>query len=403
MRWPWSPKVEQRSELLSIGDPRLAYWFGAGPSLAGVTVSESTVLGLSAVWRAVSLISGTLAGLPLRTLRDKAGVREQVPSFLDNPGGPALDAPTPFSWKETVVAHAVLGGDAFLLHQYNQGGALIGLQPIPPSSVGVDWKRDAQGRATYEKEYTVSLVDGSSVKFDSTKLTQVSAMSLDGLRGLSVISVARNSLGTSIAADRTAARQFANGATIAGLVTSDDDIDEDEAKAIKAGLDMKITGPENAGQVAVINRKLKFTPWQMSNADAQFLESRAFQIEEIARWFGIPPFELMQVEKQTSWGTGIESQQRGLARTVLSPWGQRFEQALARLLPKNQWAEFDFAGLERANPTDEIRLLIEQVRGGLITVNEARAIRNLGPVPGGDALSAPEGTATPPAPEGVPA
>lgn len=403
VRWFWQPKVEQRSELLSISDPRVAYWFGAGPNLAGVSVTESTTLALSAVWRAVSLISGTIASVPLRTVRDKQGVREPVPSFFDNPGGTGPDALTQFAWKETVLAHLLLHGNAYLLHQYNGGGALIGLIPIHPLSVSVDWKRDAQGRATYDKEFTVSLVDGTSVTFDSTKLTQIMALSLDGLRGLSVISVARNSLGTSIAADRAAARMFANGATIAGLVTPEDDVDLAEAKQIKDDLDAKLTGPENAGQIAVVNRRLKFSPWTMSNADAQFLESRAFQIEEIARWYGIPPFELMQTEKQTSWGTGIESQQRGLARTVLSPWGQRIEQPLARLLPRGQWVEFDFAGLERADPANEIRLLIEQVRGGLLTVNEARKIRNLPPVDGGDALQAPQGTATPPADEGVPA
>jgi HK97 family phage portal protein len=212
-------------------------------------------------------------------------------------------------------------------------------------------------------------------------MTQIMALSLDGLRGLSPITVARLSLGTSIAGDRAAARMFGNGATVSGMVTPEDDITEDDAKAIKADLKSKLTGVDNAGDIAVINRKLKFTQWSTSNADAQFLESRQFQIEEVARWYGIPPFELMQTEKQTSWGTGIESQQRGLARTVLSPWGQRVEQRLSRLLSKNQFAEFDFAGLERANPEDEIRLLLEQIAGGLLTVNEARAIRNLPPLP----------------------
>jgi HK97 family phage portal protein len=154
-------------------------------------------------------------------------------------------------------------------------------------------------------------------------------------------------------------------------------------------LNAKLTGVENAGAIAVINRKLKFTPWTLSNEDAQFLQSRQFQIEEIARWFGIPPFELMQTDKQTSWGTGIEAQQRGLARTVLSPWANRLEQRLSRLLPKNQFAEFEFAALERGNPADEIRLLIEQVNAGLLTKNEARAIRNLPPLPEGPAPTEP--------------
>lgn len=394
-------RVEERSSW-SISDPAFAQYFNVGPSLAGVAVNETSALGLSAVWRSVSLISGTIASVPLRTLRDRNGVREQVPSFLDNPGG--SEGPTPFEWTETVLAHLLLHGNAYLAHVYNGAGALVALVPIHPLAVTPEWQTDANDKATGLKAYRVSLYDGTVREFDTRTMTQIMGLSLDGLKGLSPITVGRNSLGTSIAGDRVAARQFGNGAMLAGLVTPEEDVTVEEAKAIKEGLKAKVSGVDNAGDIAVINRKLKFTPWTMSNQDAQFLESRAFQIEEVARWYGIPPFELMQTEKQTSWGTGIESQQRGLARTVLSPWGQRVEQRLSRLLAKSQFVEFDFAGLERANPTDEIRLLIEQVRGGLLTVNEARAIRNLEPIDGGDALADSQGTATPqnaPESEGV--
>jgi HK97 family phage portal protein len=125
----------------------------------------------------------------------------------------------------------------------------------------------------------------------------------------------------------------------------------------------------------------------MSSVDAQFLESRQFSIEEISRWFGVPPHMLMQTDKQTSWGTGVEEQHRALGRTVLSPWAQRFEQRCSRLLPQPRFVEFDFAGLERPSPKDEIELLMKQTGGKpILTVNEARAIRNLPPVDGGDVL-----------------
>jgi HK97 family phage portal protein len=387
-------QVEERS--WSISDPAMAAFFNVGPqNLAGVPVNETTALGLSAVWRSVSLISGTIASVPLRTLRDKQGIREQVPSFLDNPGGTTPEAPTAFEWKETVLAHLVIHSNAFLAHIYNGGGALVGLSPIHPLAVSVDWQKDANGKLTGLKEYTVSLDDGSTRTFDSTNMTQIMGLSLDGLRGLSVITMARLGLGTAIAGDRAAARMFGNGAMIAGMVTPEEDVTEEEALQIKEGLRAKVSGVDNAGDIAVINRKLKFTPWTMSNEDAQFLQSRQFSIEEISRWWGVPPHALSQTEKQTSWGTGVAEQNRGLARTVLSPWGQRVEQRLSRLLPKNQLAEFDFAGLERASAEDEIELLIKQVEAGLLTVNEARAIRNLPPLP--------ESPSEPPAPTEVPA
>jgi HK97 family phage portal protein len=376
-----------RRSLLSISDPATAELFGVGyPNYSGVEVSENSALGLSAVYRAVALISGTVAQLPLRTLRDTGdGQRQRVGSFLDNPGGP--HGPTSFEWTETVLLHLLLHGNAFLMHVYGGAGQLVALVPIHPLCVSVEWAPERPGGKLFKTNLYAP--DGTTTlrEFDATTMTQIMGMSLDGLRGLSPVAVARNSLGTAIAGDRAAARMFSNGALTAGLVSADgEELDPDEAKIVKETIDRKVTGWENAGSIAFVNRKLKFTPWTMSAEDAQFLQSRAFQIEEVARWFGIPPFALMQTEKQTSWGTGIEAQQQGLGRTVLAPWAARIEQRLSRLLPNPRFVEFDFSGLERPTPEEEINLLLSQVDGGLITINEARAVRNLPPVEGGAVL-----------------
>lgn len=389
MQWPW--KRQPTADLISIGDPALAMLFGMSPTYAGVPVGEGSVLGISAFWRGVSLISGTIAGLPLKTYRDTAdGERQRLKSWLDDPGGP--DGQTPFEWKETCVLHMLLHGNLYLAHIFNQGGQVIGAVPVHPLAVSPEWEKDSDGRMTGRKLFRATLADGTLRTFTQDTMTQVMAQSLDGLRGLSLIGVARNSLGTTIAADRSAARMFGNGALISGLVTPEEDITEDEAKDIKAGLDRKLGGWENAGAVALVNRRLKFTPWTMSAEDAQFLQSRQFQIEEIARWTGVPPHLLMQTEKQTSWGTGVESQNRGLSRFTLATWTGRFEQRLSRLLPGPTFAEFDFAGLERPTPEQEIDLLIKQIDAGLMTIDEARKIRNMPPLPeaGQDIASARE-------------
>ncbi|MDX3006732.1 phage portal protein [Kribbella solani] len=385
MRWPWQRDRSEPTDLISISDPALASYFGVPQTYAGVQVGEGSVLGISAFWRAVMLIAGTVAGLPMKTYRDTAeGERQRLASWLDNPGG--VEGQTPYEWKETALLHLLLHGDAFLKHIFNQGGAIIGAIPIHPLSVSVEWEKDANGRYTGRKLYRATLDTGAVRTFTQAELTQVMGPSLDGLRGLSILGVARNSLGTTIAGDRAASRMFGNGALISGLVTPEEDITEEEATAIKAGLDQKLGGWENAGSVALVNRKLKFTPWTMSAEDAQFLQSRQFQIEEIARWTGVPPHLLMQTEKQTSWGTGVESQNRGLSRFTLSTWTSRFEQRLSLLLPPPVFVEFDYAGLERPTPEQEIDLLIKQVDAGLITPNEARHIRNLPRIDGGDEL-----------------
>jgi HK97 family phage portal protein len=390
-----------RNDVFSVSDPSLGRIFQIGPpNFSGVDVGESTAMSLSAVYRAVSLISGTCGTLPMRTLRDTGdGMRQRMSSVFDDPGGP--DGPTPMNWTETTVAHLVLHGNAYLRKIYGGAGQLIALEHIHPMCVTPRWPRP--GEDDYEirkKHFWVTLLDGRTMDMTSDDLVHVMGLSLDGVAGMSCITMARNGLGTALAGDRAAAKMFSSGALIAGMVSSEDEVDEDEATVIKASLDRSANGWENAGTIPFINRKLKFTPWTMSAADAQFLESRAFQIEEIARWFGVPPHLLMQTDKQTSWGTGVEEQNNGLARFTLNHWTTRIEQALSRLLPGPRWVEFDYAGLERPTPEDEIALLISQVQAGLLTVDEARAIRNMPP------LNVPAIAADPaevPEPEVVPA
>jgi len=377
------------------------------PVDAGVDVTESTVLGLSAVWRSVSLISGTLAMLPMPTLRETGdGMRQRLPSIFDSPGGPPAEhGPTPFEWRETVLLHLLLHGNAYLVHQYNGAGGLYSLVAVHPACVSVvRWQPGGrEERPPGGKWFDVRLDDGTTQRLTARTLLHVPALSSDGLVGMSPIAVARQSLGTTIAGDRAAGRTFGQGALIRGVLTPEDDLEPDEAAEIRDEVNAEVVGWERAAAVKVINRRLKFSPWSMSMADAQFLQSREFQIEEVARWYGIPPFMLGSVTKQTSWGTGIAEQQRGLSRTVLAPWATRIEQRCSRLLPAPRFVQFDFSGLERPNPEAEDAMLIARVEAGLMLPNEYRAYRGLPPLPGGDVPRGQTAPATDPAPAGDPA
>lgn len=397
MRWPWQ-KREQRSVALSVGDPATAAFFGIGHrSYAGVAVNESSALTLSAVYRAVALISGTLGTLPLVTYRQvDAEQRERVASFLDDPGGTDEIDLTPAEWKMTVLAHLTLNADSFLMHQFNGAGAIVGLLPVHPLAVSVRWRRPDETHLVGRKVYSITLAEGQGQpgafrEFDRTGMTQISWLSLDGLRGISPITVGANSLGTAIAGDRSAAKMFGSGALISGVLTPEEDLEEGDAEAIKASVERSVSGWENAAEVAVINRRVKFTPWQLSGVDAQFLESRQFQVEEVARWFGVPPHLLMQMDKQTSWGAGVQIQDQALARTVLATRATLVEQRLSRLLANPRSVAFDFSTLERPNPETEIGLLIQQVAAGLLTVDEARQKLGRAPLPAaaGDANASP--------------
>lgn len=362
--------VEQRSSgpIFSVGDPAFAEWL----AMNGINIGELTTdkaLGISAYYRGVSLISGTIATLPLKTYREKPdGSRERVKSFLDNPAGPY--PLTPFAWKELVMVHLLTKGQTFLLHVYNGAGALVGLWPVHPDAVEVQWHG-------LEKTFKVQMADGSAREFSQNEMTQIMGLTLDGINGVSFLTVFRSMIQTSLAYDLAARQMATSGLMVAGLVTPETDIDEEDAKAIKAGLDAKLTGPDNAGGVAVINRNLKFTPWTMTADEAQFLQSREFNVIEFARALGVPPHLLGATEKQTSWGTGVAEQNLGLARYTLMPWTSRIEESLSRLLPNPRFVEFDYKGLLQGTPKDEIDLLIQQVQAGILTKDEARAILNL--------------------------
>jgi HK97 family phage portal protein len=376
--WRWLTATEETPERRdwSIGDPAFADWISlSGVNPSGITVTETSALAATAVYRCVALISGVVASLPLKTYRTLADdTRERVKSFLDTPAGP--ESLTAYEWKETVLLHLLLHGNAYLLHRYNGAGALIGLTPVHPRSVGVERAADIPGG----KLFRVTVDDGTTREFTAVDLTHVPALSTDGLRGYAPLAVARNAIGTALAGDRAAANTFGKGPLIAGLVTPEDDITEEEGEVIKAGLRAKLGGSENAGELALVNRRLKFSPWAMTNQDAQFLESRAFQVEEIARLFGVPPHLLGQTEKQTSWGTGLTEQNRGLARYTLMPWTSRLEERLSVLLPAPRFVGFDYKGLLEGSPAEEIDLLLAQTAGGLLTLDEARRVLDRPPL-----------------------
>lgn len=386
--WSWLREADQPAETraeaypLRLDDGTFADWMGWGPSTAGVAVSPQGSLGLSSVYRAVSLVAGTIATLPLKSYRDLPdGTRVRVDSFLDEPGGKS--GLTQFEWTELVLVHLLLWGNAYLAHVVGGAGQVIALVPIHPSAVTVKPVSTPEEHHRFDpwpKYFTVSMADGSQRDWTPMEITHVTAMATDGLKGLSPIETNRQAIGTGLAGDQAAARMFQSGSFPSGLVTTEEDIGADEAIAIKAGLDAKVTGVNNAGKLAFVNRNLKFQPWIMPAADLQFIESRVHQVEEISRIFGVPPHLLGQTEKQTSWGTGVTEQNRGLSRYTLMPWTSRVEQRLTRLLVNKQVCEYDYAGLLQGSAQEELDMLIKQVGAGILTVDEARRIRNLPPL-----------------------
>jgi HK97 family phage portal protein len=361
----------------SIGDPAFAEFL----RMSGITtgqVTEDTAAGLTAYYRAEALIAGTIAGLPLKVYEGDGSSRREVDHFLStSPAGPYDMAP--FNWVETVVLHLLNHAEAYLKSITNGGGELVGLYPVHPLAIDkVEW-------AEADKLFTVALKGGGREKYLTGEMTQVLGMSMDGLRGMSPLTLFRKTLQTSMAAETAANRSFTTGALISGLVTTEEDMEEPEAVTLKEKVNAKIMGAEHAGEIVFVNRSLKFSPWAMSNVDAQFLESRGLQVTEVARIFGLPLSLMSVIGAVSNWGTGVAESFLGLQKFVLTGWTSRIESALRAVLPPGQFAEFDYAGLLQGSPKDEIELLIAQVNAGILTKTEARAIRNLPPLPEAEA------------------
>lgn len=386
-------RVDQPSALTrSIADPALAVLFGGTSLSSSLPVSGYSILGNSAFFRAIMLISGTLGTLPIRSLRtNDQGDPEKVNSIFDDPDGP--DGQTPFEWMQTLSIHRILHGGAYAYKLKTEAGALARLPLFHPLSVRVEppTAKEYDNPDTLPKGgkwFCVTLNNGKQVRLDSDEVWEVPGPSYDGVCGLGLIQIARQSVQTTLSGDRAAFKLFDKGALISGLATPADDYDiTDDLPALRREINNEMTGVDNAGGIAIVNRRLTFTPWTMTASDAQFLQSRQFQIEEVSRWTGVPPHLLMQTEKQTSWGQGVAEQNEGLGRFVLNPYAIGFDQRASRLLSKPRWVELDFAGLERPSAEKEIELLLKQTGNKpILTVNEARKIRNLPPVPGGDVL-----------------
>lgn len=375
-KWFGDNNAEFRTDpMLSISDPAIAEFLGIGHSNdSGVLLTELSSLELSAVWRSVLLISGTIAGFPLNTYRRGSGdERNRIDSFLDNPH-PDM---TPFEWVELIVAHELLWGNSFLHNVFGGAGQLMGLTPLPPWTVGLQ-RHNQSG----EKIFTVRDITGLAKELTSVDITHIPAFSLDGTRGISPIGMARHSLGAARASDKAAGRMFRNGLLLGGLITPKADaLTKTQREQVKDGF-KRSAGAEHAGDVAFVPAAVNFTPWTMNAIDAQFLESRHFGIEECSRWFGVPR-ELLSESGASSWGSGIQEIVKGFARFALSGWTTRIQQRLSMLLPKNQFCEFDYSTYLKPSPEDEIRLLIEQVQAKILTIDEARAKRNMGPLPAG--------------------
>lgn len=346
------------------------------PAASGVSVNAKTVLGIPSVWRAVRLRSGAGAALPLHTFR--IGTRERVVSRLIEKPHPDM---TEYEHREWCWQSLDLWGNVFCLKQRNDMGVVTALIPLPASSVKVG--RVYRDRDTPTgKVFEVTDEKGRKWPLTSYEVWHVPGFSTDGVAGISPVSVARQSMGLALAADQYGAEFFAKGAMLSGVLSSDLKLEDGVAEKIKGRWKHLVAG--KAHEIAVLGSGLKFQPVQIPNTDAQFLESRQFQISEVARWYGIPPFMLFDIAKSTSWGTGIEQQGIGFVVYTMNPDLTRFEQRYsAEIAPARAYAKHMVQGLMRGDSAQRATYYRTMREIGVLSADDIRDLEDMAPLPDG--------------------
>ena len=375
-----------------------AYSFFLGGTASGKYVTERSAMQMTAVYCCVRILSEAVASLPLQFYRytDDGGKEKAVEHplyfLLHDEPNPEM---TSFIFRETLMTHLLLWGNAYSQIIRNGKGEVVALYPLMPDRMKVD--RDEHGRLYYE--YTVYDTDdvdgrkgtdkvGRTVRLQPHDVLHIPGLGFDGLVGYSPIAMAKNAIGLAIATEEYGSKFFANGAAPSGVLEHPGTI-KDPSK-VRESWQATFGGSGNANKIAVLEEGMKYTPISISPEQAQFLETRKFQIDEIARIFRVPPHMIGDLEKSSF--NNIEQQSLEFVKYTLDPWVSRWEQAMVRALltpdeKKRYFFKFNVDGLLRGDYQSRMNGYATARQNGWMSANDIRELENLDRIPaeqGGD-------------------
>lgn len=369
-----------------------AYTFYTGRTTAGKSVTQRSAMQMTAVYSCVRILSEAIASLPLHLYKyTESGGKEKA---TDSPLYFLLhDEPNPemtsFVFRETLMTHLLLWGNAYAQIIRNGKGEVTAFYPLMPDRMTVD--RDENGRLYYE--YIVSSDDApinkkSIVRLQPFDVLHIPGLGFDGLVGYSPIAMAKNSIGMAIACEEYGSKFFANGVAPSGVLEHPGTIKD--PSRVRESWTQSFGGSANAHKVAVLEEGMKYTPISISPEQAQFLETRKFQINEIARIFRVPPHMVGDLEKSSF--SNIEQQSLEFVKYTLDPWVVRWEQSLSRALftvdeKKQYFCKFNVDGLLRGDYQSRMNGYATARQNGWMSANDIRELENLDRIPvedGGD-------------------
>ena len=366
------------------------YTFYMGGSTSGKTVTERSAMQMTAVYSCVRILAEAIAGLPLHVYRYNSDGGKAM--ALDHPLYRLLhDEPNPemssFVFRETLMTHLLLWGNAYAQIIRNGKNEIVALYPLMPNKMSVD--RDESGHLYYtyyrgsdeaikNKEFAVTL--------QPSDVLHIPGLGFDGLVGYSPIAMAKNAIGMAIACEEYGAKFFANGAAPGGVLEHPGTIKDPQR--VRESWQSTFGGSGNANKIAVLEEGMKYTPIGISPEQAQFLETRKFQINEIARIFRVPPHMVGDLEKSSF--SNIEQQSLEFVKYTLDPWVIRWEQSIQRsLLSRDEKAvyfvKFNLEGLLRGDYQSRMNGYAIGRQNGWMSANDIRELENL------DRISAEDG------------
>ena len=365
------------------------YRFFLGGSTAGKAVTEHSAMQMTAVYACVRILSEAIAGLPLHLYRyNDDGGKEKA---LEHPLYLLLhDEPNPemssFVFRETLMTHLLLWGNAYAQIIRNGKGEVVALYPLMPNRMTVD--RDSQGKLYYSYQMSNSdapTMTGGTVILKPSDVLHVPGLGFDGLVGYSPIAMAKNAIGLAIATEEFGAKFFANGATPGGLLEYPGTVKDPDR--VRESWNKGFSGSQNAGKVAILEEGMKYTPISIAPEQAQFLETRKFQINEIARIFRVPPHMVGDLEKSSF--SNIEQQSLEFVKYTLDPWVVRWEQSIQRTLltaeeKKQYFVKFNLEGLLRGDYQSRMNGYATARQNGWMSANDIRELENLDRIPSSD-------------------
>ena len=367
--------------------------FFFGGSTSGKPVNERTALQMTAVYSCVRILSEAVAGLPLHVYR--YGENGSKVKALDHPLYRLLhDEPNPemtsFNFRETLMGHLLLYGNAYAQIIRNGKGEVIGLYPLMPTKMTVD--RDSKGQIyyLYTRGSDDSPVDDENgqVYLPPEQVLHIPGLGYDGIVGYSPIAMAKQAIGMGLACDEYGAAFYQNGAQPGGVLEHPGVVKD--PKRVRDSWNAIYQGSRNAHRIAVLEEGMTYKPISISPEQAQFLETRKFQIDEIARIFRVPPHMVGDLDKSSF--SNIEQQSLEFVKYTLSPWISRWEQTIHRslLLPSEKpryFARFNVEGLLRGDYQSRMNGYAVARQNGWMSANDIRELENLDRIPaemGGD-------------------